>query len=252
MMKFVKLAVMVGASTLLASASLRADSVVFDFNSLANGAGNSTVQSYMNSKLGAAGSVVVGGSQASNAYTGDGHVVGPGNGSTSLTLATSDGTTQHLSTKDTFIDNVSSSTEISMTFSGLKIYGVSFDYEIFPDGTCPTGTGCSSNFPDFTFNADGTLVFNTLGVMPGNPGAPYTHSPASGSSGTERAPQFLGQSGTWSFPNGVTKLEFVDWPATIGIDNLKITTTTPEPATMTLIGVGMLGLTSLRRRLIKS
>jgi len=251
-MKFVKLAVMVGAGALLASPSLRADSVVFDFNSLANGAGNSSVQSYMNGKLGAAGSVVVAGSQASNAYTGDGHVVGPGTGSTSLTLATSDGTTQHLSTKDTFIDNVSSSTEISMTFSGLKIYGVSFDYEIFPDGTCPTGTGCGSNLPDFTFNADGTLVFNTLGVMPGNPGAPYTHSLASGSSGTERAPQFLGQSGTWSFPNGVTKLEFVDWPATIGIDNLTITTTTPEPATMTLIGVGMLGLTSLRRRLIKS
>jgi hypothetical protein len=242
----------VGAVALFTSPSLRADTVPFDFNSLANGAGNSNVQSYMNGILGAGRSVVVAGSQASNAYTGDGHVVGPGNGSTSLTLATSDGTTQHLSTKDTFIDNVSSSTEISMTFSGLKIYGVSFDYEIFPDGTCATGVGCGSNFPDFTFYADGTWVFNTLGVTPGNTGAPYTHSPASGSIGTEHAPQFLGQSGTWTFPNGVTKLEFVDWPATIGIDNLNITTTTPEPATMTLIGVGMLGLASVRRRLIKS
>jgi hypothetical protein len=251
-MKFVKLAVIVGAGALLTSPSLRADSVVFDFNSLANGAGNSSVQANMNNKLGAAGSVIVAGSQASNAYTGDGHVVGPGNGSTSLTLATSDGTTQHLSTKDTFIDNISSSTEISMIFSGLKIYGVSFDYEIFPDGTCPTGTGCGSNFPDFTFNADGALVFTKMGVTPGNTGALDTHSPASGSSGTERAPQFLGQSGTWTFPNGVTKLEFVDWPATIGIDNLTITTTTPEPATMTLIGMGMLGLASLRRRLVKS
>jgi hypothetical protein len=137
-----------------------------------------------------------------------------------------------------------------MVFSGLKIYGVSFDYEIFPDGTCATGVSCGSNWPDFTFMADGTLVFNTQAVMPGNPGAPYLHSPASGL-GTELAPQFLGQTGTWVFPNGVTKLEFVDWPATVGIDNLKITTT-PEPATMTLLGVGMLGLASLRRRLIKS
>src|SRR5712691_2409395 len=104
-MKFLKLATIVGAAALLISPSLKADTVLFNFNSLANGAGN---------------------------------------GSVSLTLATSDGTTQHLNTKDTFIDNVSSSTAISMTFSGLKIYSVSFDYEIFPDGTCPTGNNCGS------------------------------------------------------------------------------------------------------------
>jgi len=251
-MNVLKLAMIVGGAALFISPSLKADTVSFDFNSLADGAVNSSVQTYMNGVLGAAGSVVVAGSQASKTYNGDGHVVGPGTGSTSLTLATSDGTVQHLGTTDTFIDNVSSSTEISMTFSGLKIYSVSFDYEIFPDGTCPTGTGCSSNYPDFTFDANGALVFNTLAVMPGNPGAPYTHSPASGPGGTELAPQFLGQSGTWSFPNGVTKLEFIDWPATVGIDNLKITTTTPEPATMTLIGVGMLGLGAVRRRLLNA
>jgi hypothetical protein len=247
-MRFLKIAVAVGAVVLFTSPSLKADSVLFDFNSLANGAVNGSVQSYMNGKL-AAGSVVVMGAQASNSYTGDGHVVGPGG--VSLTLATSDGGIPHTNPPDTFIDNVSTSTEISMVFSGLKIYGVSFDYEVFPDGTCATGSNCGLNWPDFTFKADGTLVFNTPGVMPGTPGAPYLHSPASGS-GTEKAPQFLGQSGTWTFPNGVTKLEFVDWPATIGIDNLQITTTTPEPATMTLLGVGMLGLARMRRRLTKS
>jgi hypothetical protein len=248
-MKFLKMTVTIVAVAFFLSPSLKADSVVFDFNTLGNNAVNSTVQMYMNGRLGAGQSVVVTGSQASNSYTGDGHVVGPGG--VSLTLATSDGGIPHMNPPDTFIDNMSSSTEISMVFSGLKIYGVSFDYEIFPDGTCATGVSCGSNWPDFTFMADGTSVFNTLAVMPGDPKVPYLHSPASGS-GTELAPQFLGQSGTWVFPNGVTKLEFVDWPATIGIDNLKITTTTPEPATMTLLGVGMLGLASLRRRLTKN
>ncbi|HWW17156.1 MAG TPA: PEP-CTERM sorting domain-containing protein [Candidatus Saccharimonadales bacterium] len=249
-MKFLKIAVAVGAVALFTSPSLKADSVLFDFNSLANNASNGSVQSYMDGKLGAGRSVVVTGSLASNSYTGDGHVVGPKG--VSLTLGTSDGGIPDKNPPDTFIDNVSSSTEIKMVFSGLKIYSVSFDYEIFPDGTCATGVNCGSNWPDFTFMADGSLVFNTPGVMPGNPGAPYLNSPASGLKSTEKAPQFLGQSGTLTFKSGVTKLEFVDWPATIGIDNLKISTTTPEPATMTLVGIGMLGLARVRRRLTKS
>ena len=78
----------------------------FDDGSLVNGSNNSSIQSYMNSKLAGGGSVVVTGSVASNSYNGDGHVVGPGNGTTSLTLGTSDGSTAHLSTKDLFITNI--------------------------------------------------------------------------------------------------------------------------------------------------
>lgn len=224
----------------------------FDGGSLANGSSNSSIQSYMNSKLGAGQSVAVSGSVASNSYNGDGHVVGPGSGSTSLTLGTSDGSTSHLSTKDLFITNIAnSSTEIKMVFTGLSILSVSFDYEIFPDGTCATGYQCGSNWPDFKFAADGNQVFQTLGVKP----ASGSHSPNSGSTHTEKAPQFIGQSGTINFANGVSTLEFLDWPATIGIDNLVISydphspsTPTPEPVSMALAGTGLIGIYFLRRR----
>lgn len=231
-------------SLLGAGESAHAGSITFDFNALANGANNTSVQTYMNGALGGGQSVIVTGSQASTNYNGDGHVVGPGSGGTSLTLGTSDGSTQHLTTNDAFIDNVSSATEITMKFN-FKIYSVRFDYEIFPDGTCPTGTNCGSNWPDFTFKADTVQQFKTMAVMPGNPGAPYLHSPASGGS-TELAPQFLGQSGTWFFPTGVTYLEFMDWPATVGIDNLTINV--PEPATLLLFAGGFLIFLALPRR----
>jgi hypothetical protein len=215
----------------------------FDDGSLSNGSSNSSIQSYMNSKLGAGKSVVVTGSVATNTYNGDGHVVGPGNGSTSLTLG---------SGGDLFITNIANtSTEIKMVFSGLSITSVSFDYEIFPDGTCPSGNSCGSNQPDFTFAADGSIIFHKIASTP----PAGSHSPASGSSATEQAAQFIGTSGTINFASGVTTLEFEDWPATIGIDNLVITygppggsSPTPEPVSFALAGTGLIGIYLLRRR----
>ena len=134
------------------------------------------------------------------------------------------------------------------------IYSASFDYEIFPDGTCPNGNiNCGSNWPDFKFDAGATQIFATQGVMPSS----SQHSPASGYNGTETAPQYLGVSGTWNFTNGVTKLSFIDWPATIGIDNLVVgftpptpgqTTLAPEPATLGLFAFGLAGLGFIHRR----
>jgi hypothetical protein len=224
----------------------------FDDGSLVNGSSDGSIQGYMNSKLTGGASVVVTGAVATNSYNGDGHVTGPGNGSTSLTLGTSDGGSPHLSSKDLFITNIANtSTEIKMVFTGLSILSVSFDYEIFPDGSCATGHNCGSNWPDFTFAADGSIIFHTLATQP----AAGSHSPASGSSSTELAPQFIGESGTISFGTGVSVLEFMDWPATIGIDNLVInygppggSSPVPEPVSFILAGSGLIGIYFLRRR----
>jgi hypothetical protein len=246
------LASVLAAGVYQAPAHALPTSLTFDFNSLSDGANNTSVQTYMRNALAAAGAgtVNVSGTVASNDYTGDNHVVGPVSGHTvtSLTLGTSDGATPHLPTRDTFITNISGTTTFTMTFS-QTIYSVGFDYEIFPDGTCPNGNNnCGSNWPDFKFNVGATQIFDTLGVMPSS----SQHSPDSGWNKTENAPQYLGVSGTMNFANGVTQLSFIDWPATIGIDNLVVgfapPTPAPEPATLGLFAFGVAGLGFIRRR----
>jgi PEP-CTERM motif len=240
--------------------SAQAGSITFDFGSLANGASDAQIQSLMNSSLPAGDSVTVTGAVASNSYNADGHVVGPlVNGFyTSYTLADLDP-----SGHGTFIQNNSegspASNEITMTFTGLTISGVSFDFEIFPDDTCPSLSNCGGqgnpNLPDLTLVANGShQVIQYGGVVPGQPGSyntSYTHSPASGQFSNELAPQLLGSSGTLSLPAGTTELEFQDWPATIAINNLVISppgNSVPEPGTMTLLASGLICLGLVRRR----
>ena len=267
-----------------AGISAHADTITFDFNSLSSGNNSGQIATYMDGKLGCINCVTVTGAVADKTYTGDNHVVGPGTGShagkKSLTLGNTDGATASNansvlnSSLDTFLANTSDkssqiSSEIVMQFSGLFITGISFDYEIFPDGSCTSlsKSGCGGTSsggiyphqPDFEFKADGSLVtaFGTngvqYGVAPGTAPIGSTHSPNSGTGHAELAPQYIG---TFSGGlGGVTQLEFIDWPATIGIDNLQITyrrppPPVPEPSSILLLGSGLLAsLTLLRRKL---
>jgi hypothetical protein len=193
-------------------------------------------------------------------YNGDGHVVGPGNGSVSLTLGNTDGATASNSnsvlngSKDNFLSNTDDgrnplSQGIQIKFiNGFTLSGnISFDFQIFPDAS-----GTALNPPDFTFQAwsGGLNLANVTndGVVPGtapigstvSPNSLLTHS-------TETSPQLIGNWQAGNFSN-VTELDFIDWPATIGIDNLKVSSV-PEPAAVLLLGTLLAGVFFLKRKL---
>jgi len=263
-----------------------ATSVTFSFNSLSENATAAQISTYMDGVLTAAGctgcSVTVTGAVADTTYNGEGHVTGPGSAGTggtaakSLTLGTSDGATASNtnsvvnSTYDTFIANTNDassqiSNQITMKFSGFTINGsASFDYEIFPDGSC-TALPCGSNTPDFEFeagtNSNGTdpavTSFGTNGTQYGvTPGTTNGNTNNSPNSSSEATPQYIG---TWSGSlSNDNELDFVDWPATIGVDNLMISWTptggqsqVPDPASVLLFGTVVAGI-ALRKKLRKT
>jgi hypothetical protein len=249
-----------------------AATITFTFNSLANGTpatggmtATSSIQNYMNNQVATSGiscttsisgCVIVGSGAVAdhNTYTADNHIVGPGTGGTSLTLGNTE--SGIAGSVDTYIRNIGGASapndRITMSFIGLKIYSISFDYEIFPDGS-------TSQPPDFTFTATDSSnnvvsTWTQYGVAPGTNGT-YAYSPACqqgkktagcGVNNVEPNAQLLG---TWSanFATGVSNLSFVDWPATIGIDNLKIATA-PEPGSLLLLGTACLGLFYLKKK----
>jgi hypothetical protein len=200
--------------------------LLFDFNGVTlsgshgNGlgatGGNTAIRNYMNGVLTSNGfgtsSVTVGGALATATYNGENHVKGP-------TLGTSDGGVAHAGSNDTFIinDNFNvygngAQSSFTLNFTNFTIFSLSFDWEIFPDATCAQGSWCanhpgqSANWPDIELYADGVLVWSQLATTPVGGGDP----------------QAIGLSGVLNFLTGVHTLTIVDWPAEVGIDNLRI------------------------------
>jgi hypothetical protein len=254
-----------GMVLMLGSAmSARAD-YVFNFNSpslhLSNSDQSTAIATYMEGIIGCSNCVSVSqGVAVAQQYNADGNVVGP-NG-VALDLGNTDGATNNSGPvgsygSDYYISNMATnpngsgdnqlSQGIVITFThGFSLTGTfSFDYEIFPDITCqqlnssdcggPASGGHFPNQPDLDFTANGGTPVSTTfwGVVPGTTNGT---SVKSADSNNELAPQLIG---TWSGTlTGATSLSFMDWPAAIGVDNLKLAT--PEPRGYALLLGGLM------------
>ena len=247
-----------------AVASASAAPVILNFNSISartSPQNNAVVQAYLNSVLGA-GAVTVHGAVADQTYNGDGFV-NKDSYNIRETLGTSNfvngvlvPNSTHSSSLvyDTFLYNVggegrtrygqSGNDKITFDFQ-TAINSISFDWEVFPDGSCPHlntpgHTTCGSNNankPDFELWA-GTATHQTVDKYSGDANNDF---PVTGNN----LPQGIGYF-SMTFSSPVTHLEFVDWPARIGVDNLD-PSRVPEPATLALLALGILGIAATRK-----
>jgi len=245
--------------------SASAVAVTLDFNSLPGGAGNASVQTYLNGQLGP-GMITVTGAATSRTYAGDGYVYSIGG--RYITLGTTDGATSPTDSThfdpltvnsgyDTFIYNAGSNPstkskfgtpggdKITMAFK-IPILSISFDWEVFPNGDCGTCTSSSPNWPDFELFAGMVGDTTPTDSFTGDTIFPVAKYDPATKSGTSTYAQGLGTFSA-SFSRPMNYVEFVDWPDRIGIDRLD-PTTVPEPGSLLLVGIGIAGLGLRRKR----
>jgi hypothetical protein len=257
-MKTVRGALMVLAGAAAFAAGTPAFAFLVDFNGVSNSS-NSSVQTYLDNLLGK-DFVKVYGAVATQTYTGDNYVNRIPSGNTYagqyMTLGYTDGAASptdygkaHATTiVDKFLTNAggeptthtpwgsSGNDKIVMVFRD-PLFNVSFDWEIFPNGSCGRCGATSLNYPDFQ------LWAGTDGASAATYIYPASAFPVSA---PNSYPQGLGHfSATFAQP--VTRLEFVDWPVKIGIDNLD-PNRVPEPGSIVLLGIGLAAVALRRRR----
>ncbi|MGH8714161.1 MAG: PEP-CTERM sorting domain-containing protein [Casimicrobiaceae bacterium] len=249
--------------------------ISFDFNAITlsgsqgNGLGataNSTaIGTYMTTTLGTP--VTVTGALATKTYNGENHVNG-------ATLGTSDHNVTHVAPNDTFIINDDfgiyggAASSFTMTFGGgFFLTSVAFDWEIFPDASCPASTNVNdcggsdhsatnANWPDIELMVNGvaTPIWSALATIPAT---------------TPKDPQAIGTLSAaldlTIYGHAITSLTFVDWPAEVGVDSLTLTggclpgaaandcilRQTPEPGSMLLVGIALSALAVAGRRRIR-
>jgi hypothetical protein len=241
--------------------------VTFDFNATSlsvnnpnnssNGLGakvgsSAAIGNYMTGVLGS--TVTVSGALATATYNGENHVVGE-------TLGTSDGGVHHGATTapDVFVINnnfglgASASDRFSITFADFKVTTLTFDWEIFPDNTCSKTTSCGTSYHPANAN------WPDIELFVNNNATSTWHALASFTAGQD--PQGIGTiAAAFDFTaiGGATKLTFVDWPAEIGIDNLKVTgnctscpvphQNVPEPPSLPLVVLALAAVCAAARR----